>query len=58
MPELLKSLQNQDLSHLQIIAGLWDVVLEDTEPRQALQQLIAALLVPKKVDEMAAGLPE
>lgn len=58
MPDLNKSLQNQDISHLQIVAGLWGVVLEDKDPRQALQQLVPALLNAQKIDEMVASLPE
>src|SRR5512139_1680505 len=58
MPDLYKSLQHQDISHLQIVAGLWGVVLDESEPRKALQQLAPALLDPLKVDETVASLPE
>jgi len=58
MHNLSQSLQNQDFRHLQIIAELWGVELEESDTRQALESLVPVLLEPQRLNEMLASLPE
>jgi hypothetical protein len=44
MPDLITSLQKQDLGHLYIIAGFWGLELESTDLDSALEELSASLL--------------
>jgi len=57
MPDLIHSLQSQDLSHLQIIAGLWGVELGAPQARSALELLAPALLDRQLVAEVVDALP-
>jgi hypothetical protein len=51
MPDLIASLQKQDLGQLHIIAGFWGLELESTELVSALEELSAALLDLEAVNE-------
>ena len=51
MPDLVHSLQNCDIGHLRIVAGLWGVELTSAETEAALKELSAALLDPELVGE-------
>ncbi len=44
MPDLIASLQKQDLGHLHIIAGFWGIELESTDLDSALEEISASLL--------------
>lgn len=57
MPDLIQSLQDQDLSHLQIVARLWGVELDAPQARSALDLLASALLDRQLVAEVVAALP-
>ncbi|MFH1524803.1 MAG: helicase-associated domain-containing protein, partial [Chloroflexota bacterium] len=57
MPDLVQSLQNYDIGHLRIVAGLWGVELPSPETDEALQELSAALLNPEMVSETIDILP-
>jgi len=57
VPDLIHSLQSRDLGHLRIVAELWGVELDSTQPDQVLEQLAAALLEPRLVDEIVEALP-
>jgi hypothetical protein len=56
MNDLEKSLQNQDLRHLQIVAGFWGAALEASDPRNALKELVPHMLDPVKVEQVTASL--
>jgi len=56
MPDLIQSLQKQDIGHLRIIAELWGVEIESPETDAALKELSAALLDPKLVSEIVDSL--
>ncbi len=58
MPGLSQSLQERDLGHLRITAGLWGVQLEALEARPALQRLEELLLDQDRIRQVVAGLPE
>jgi hypothetical protein len=58
MPDLIQSLQDHDLGHLQIIAELWGIELEAPDVRNARSQLAVKILNPPLVDEMLEALPE
>jgi hypothetical protein len=51
MPDLIASLQKQDLGHLHIIAGFWGLELESTELDSALEELSSSLLDLEAVAE-------
>jgi hypothetical protein len=51
MPDLIASLQKQDLGHLHIIAGFWGLELESTDVDSALEELSASLLDLEAVTE-------
>src|SRR6185369_13835817 len=51
MPDLIASLQKQDLGQLHIIAGFWGLELESTELDSALEELSASLLDLEAVNE-------
>ena len=57
MPDLIHSLQSQDLSHLQIVARLWGVELDAPQARSALDFLAPALLDRQLVAEVVDALP-
>ncbi len=57
MPDLVHSLQNRDIGHLRIVAGLWGVELKSAELDEALKELAAALLDPALVREVVEALP-
>ncbi len=57
MPDLIHSLQNRDIGHLRIVAGLWGIELEATELDLALEELAASLLDPDLVHEVVDALP-
>lgn len=56
MPDLLSSLQNQDIGHLRIVAELWGLELESSDVDSAGEELAASLLDPKPVSEIIACL--
>lgn len=57
MPDLVHSLQNCDIGHLRIVAGLWGVELTSADADVALKELSAALLHPELVGETIDILP-
>ena len=57
MPDLNQSLQNRDIGHLRIVAGLWGVELKSGETDAALNELSTAMLNPKQVGEIMEALP-
>ena len=57
MPDLTHSLQNRDIGHLRIVAGLWGIELQATELDVALEELAAALLDLDLVHEVVETLP-
>jgi hypothetical protein len=57
MPDLSQSLKRNDLSYLQIVAGLWGLELEALNAGQALEKLTSALLDPTLVQEIVESLP-
>ena len=58
MPDLKHALRTHDLGFLKIIAELWGVDLSAPDARQALPQLVHALLEPELALEVVAALPE
>jgi hypothetical protein len=59
MPDLIHSLQGQDLGHLRIVAGLWGLELRSSEVDGALRELAAAILSqPLAAEVMASLSPE
>jgi hypothetical protein len=56
MPDLIQSLQGQDLGHLQIVAGLWGVELHSTDTEEALRELAGAILNQALSSELIASL--
>jgi hypothetical protein len=56
MPTLLASLQNHDLGHLRIVAGLWGLELDSAEADPAAEELAASLLDPELVAEILDSL--
>jgi hypothetical protein len=56
MPDLIHSLQNRDLGHLRIVAGLWGVDIASPETDAALKELSAALLDREVVREITGSL--
>ena len=57
MPTLIQSLQERDLGHLRIVAGLWGLELVQAESEAALKELTAALLDPASLHEIVDSLP-
>ncbi len=57
MPDLVHSLQNCDIGHLRIVAGLWGVELASADADGALKELSAALLDPELAREIIEVLP-
>ncbi len=57
MPDLIHSLQDKDLGHLNIVAELWGVEIHAPDVRRALSELSAALLDNQAVDETIEILP-
>jgi hypothetical protein len=56
MPDLLTSLRNHDLGHLQIVADLWGLELHAAAPDPAAQELCAALPDPDLAREIVDSL--
>lgn len=56
MPDLFTSLQNQDLGHIRILAGLWGLELDSNESEAALKELCASLLNPDLLAEILEAL--
>lgn len=56
MPDLIHSLQNRDLGHLRIVAGLWGLEVKSPETDAALKELSAALLDPDLMGEIIGSL--
>jgi hypothetical protein len=56
MPDLLTSLRNHDLGHLQIVAELWGLELHSNELNSAAQELCALLLDPELVHDFIESL--
>jgi len=57
MPDLLSSLQKQDIGHLHIVAGFWGFELESNEVDSALKELTGSLLDLEAVSETMDILP-
>ena len=57
MPDLIQSLQNLDIGHLRIVAGLWGLELHSADKDEALKELAAGLLEPDLVTEIVEALP-
>jgi hypothetical protein len=51
MPDLIASLQKQDMGHLHIVAGFWGIELESTDLDSALEEISASLLDLEAVTE-------
>ncbi len=58
LPELSQSLHHVDLGHLQIIARAWALELSARDARSGLQDLIAHLLNPQRLQQVIDELPE
>ncbi len=56
MPNLLTSLQQQDLGHIQIVAELWGIDLGPKEIEAAIKELCASLLDPNLLAEILEAL--
>jgi hypothetical protein len=57
MTDFIQSLQGRDLSYLRIVAGFWDISLENLDARSALQRLSEAIEDPVLVQEVVDSLP-
>jgi hypothetical protein len=57
MPDFVKSLHGRDLGHLQIVAEMWGVDLENLEARLALPRLGQSVLNRAAVQEIVDQLP-
>jgi len=57
MPDLDQSLQNRDIGHLRIVAGIWGVELKSSETDAALTELTTAMLNPQLAGEIVESLP-
>lgn len=57
MPDLIASLQKQDIGHLHIIAGFWGLELESTDLESALEEISASLLDLEAATETIDILP-
>jgi len=57
MPDLLHSLQYQDIGHLRIIAELWGFELKSDQLQAAREGLCAALLQSTQIQEIVGSLP-
>lgn len=57
MPDLVQSLQSQDLGYIRIVAGFWGIELEQNELHLATLQLAKAMLDPELVIEIFETLP-
>jgi hypothetical protein len=57
MPDLLTSLQKQDLGHIRIVAGLWGLELTSNDTDAALKELCASLLDLDLLTEIIESLP-
>jgi Helicase conserved C-terminal domain len=57
MTDFIQSLQSRDLSYLRIVAGFWDIPLENLDARSALQHLSEAIKDPALVQEVVDSLP-
>ncbi len=57
MPDLIQSLLDKDLGHLQIVAEFWGVDLHAPDARSALPELALAILDPQVVEETIDILP-
>ncbi len=56
MPNLAESLQGRDLGHLQIIADLWGIDLEEQDTRAALLHLITVIVDSTRVENLVNSL--
>jgi hypothetical protein len=57
MPDLNQSLQNRDIGHLRIVAGLWGLELNCIETNAAVLELTEAMLNPKLAVEIVEAMP-
>jgi hypothetical protein len=57
MPDLIQTLQGNDLSFLRMVAGVWGIELEAGDAFSAVPQLVAALQDQKLVAEVVDSLP-
>ncbi len=57
MTDFIQSLQSRDLSYLRIVAGFWDIPLENLDLRSALQRLSKAIEEASLVQELVDSLP-
>ncbi len=57
MTDFIQSLQSRDLSYLRIVAGFWDIPIENLDSRGALQRLSEAIEDTSLVQEVVDSLP-
>jgi hypothetical protein len=57
MTDFIQSLQSRDLSYLRIVAGFWDIPIENLDSRGALQRLSEAIEETSLVQEVVDSLP-
>jgi hypothetical protein len=57
MTDFLQSLQGRDLSYLRIVAGFWDISIDNLDARSVLHHLSEAVKDPVLVQEMVDALP-
>jgi len=57
MLDLNQSLQNRDIGHLRLVAGIWGVDLQSVETDAALKELTTAMLNKQLVGEIVESLP-
>jgi Helicase conserved C-terminal domain len=57
MTDFIQSLQSRDLSYLRIVAGFWDISIENLDAHRALQRLSDAIEEPALVQEVVDSLP-
>jgi len=58
MPDLIHSLQGQDLAHLRVIANLWDIDFNPPDVRSGLRELAARLPQKGLAEATVGALPE
>ncbi len=57
MPDLMASLQGQDLGHFRILAEQWGIELNAPDARHALQQIVPQILHAEIIQDVTATLP-
>jgi len=57
MPDLMSSLQGQDLGHFRILAERWGLELNALDVRSAMQELVPNILQKEHIDDVIGTLP-